>query len=665
MSTSFQSIKNADVAWHQDYPYSIAFDEPYFLRGNALDEARDIFINGNQLVNRWQALSAECAPHFVIAETGFGCGLNFLLAWSLWEKYAPSSAILHFISCEQYPLSPEDLSRCLNTWPQLQEQAQRLLTSYPILTPGFHFLQFENGRVNLTLMLGDVLACYRELPICGDALIEKKLRDYYMDAWFLDGFSPAKNPAMWSDELFTIMGVLSSTHTTVATPHTDEGVQQGLSAVGFDVNHVSKPGSEENMLVGEFARVSAGHTPRHTPWHVSIPKTRSAQNAIVLGAGLAGCYTAHALARRGWSVTLLDTQPFVASGASGNNQAILFPQLTTFCSPLTNFMLSAYLFAVRSYQQILKQFPLIGELSGMLQLAYNQKECVNQAKLQSWLAHYPELGALVNADQASTFAGVPLESGGVFVPNSGWLDSPALCQFLIQMKNIEWMPNTHASSISYDKNEWHVGEYHAEVLVIANGYSANRFNQTNHLPLKTIRGQMTSFLSNEHSESLHIPLCAGGHILPAREGIHALGATYHSGSVDHASYPIDNVCNLEKLNTLSPAVAWSDEVTGQWTGIRAATPDYLPLVGPVADAELFRQRFAGLVSNSRRWIPMPGVFHQDLYVCTGFGSRGLTTIPLSAEWLAATINGEHGGLPRTMTQSFSPARFLRREIIRP
>ena len=360
---------------------------------------------------------------------------------------------------------------------------------------------------------------------------------------------------------------------------------------------------------------------------------------------------------------MLDAGKSVASGASGNQQAILYPKLTSFRSPLNEFMLSAHQFAFRMYQNFLN-IRSIGELTGILQLAYHDKEKASQSNLIAWLTRYPELGVLVGRDIASQIAGIELQSGGVFIERSGWIDSPALCQFLAATVGIHWIGDTNITSIAHHNGKWHANEHCAEVLVLANGYNACMFQQTEHIPLKTVRGQMTSMLSNDQSACLKVPVCADIHILPANMGHHELGATYHPGLSDNACYALDDEHNMVKLKAISTEVSWSRVVMGHWAGIRAATPDYLPLVGPVAKSESFRQQFKGLVSDKRLWIPKAAEHHDGLYICAGFGSRGLTTIPLSAEWLAGFISKEPSSLPTTMVQSISPSRFLRRDIIR-
>ena len=667
MSTLFEPIKTAEVLWHDNQPRSKIFDDLYFSKDNGLEEACHVFLNGNQLASRFASLKDCDSSIFVIGETGFGTGLNFLLTWELWCQYAPKKARLHFITCEKHPLLPDDLARSLSLWPVLQDKAKLLLDSYPVLTPGFHSLQFDEGRVNLTLMLGDALLSYRELLISGDLNLEKNIRESYVNAWFLDGFTPLKNPTMWEDALFTTIALLSDENTTLTSYSVSGVVKRGLKSAGFNVEKKLGFGRKREMLFAKFLGNALGKTYRHTPWHISKPKSIKAKTAIVLGAGLAGSYVASALAKRGWQVDLMDEFETLGQGASGNRQALLYPKFSSFYSPLNDFMLSAYLYAVRTYKEIL---PLgkFGELTDIIQLAYNEKESSSQEYLRSWLANYPLLGTLLDKEQASIHAGVKLEKGGLLIKDSFCIDSPALCKHLVQKYNINFLANSMVESIDYDGSDWHVNNHHAKVLVIANGYKANKFIQTKHLPLKTIEGQMTLVKVNEISKTLKIPICGEGHIIPAQNGIHAIGATYKQSQNESADKYFnfqDDLINLARIHSISADFSDINNVVGQWSGKRAATPDYLPLVGQVADDKEFLHQFAGFNSNPKRWYPIPGTYQDGLYICAGFGSRGLTTIPISAEWLASMINKESSSLPRKIVQSISASRFLRREILRP
>ncbi|TAL59707.1 MAG: FAD-dependent oxidoreductase, partial [Legionella sp.] len=403
---------------------------------------------------------------------------------------------------------------------------------------------------------------------------------------------------------------------------------------------------------------------RHTPWQVAKPSLAQEKKAVVVGAGLAGCFTAYALAERGWQVILLDQAPQLSQGASANTQAVLFPKLSAYRSPLTQFMLSSFLYAHRFYTALLQQFD-IGELQGSFLLAHTQREANAQQSLSDWLQIYPELGQLMTAAEGAKQVGLPIAQDGLFIPFSGWLDMPALCQILAKHPRIELIYNTSVQQLELREHLWTVAGINTPVVILCNGYQANTFIQTDHLPIKPIRGQMTSIPANAHTQALKIPLCGEGHVLPARAGQHHLGASYDLGIAELNFSTADDETNLAKLKQLTPAVSWANQqVCDHWVGVRAATPDYLPLVGPVAQAEPFSQRFKSLELNARRWIAQPGVYYPGLFICAGFGSRGLTTIPLSAEFLAALINQEITCLPRNLIQALSPARFLRKNITR-
>lgn len=159
-------------------------------------------------------------------------------------KICPPNARLHYVSCDKHPLKKNDLIKCLQKWPELSVQAEKLIEHYPVLTPGYHHLTFNNNQITLTLMLGDVLECYEQLLICGDINLEQRLRESYVNAWYLDGFSPSKNQSMWSDDLFTVIAMLSREGSTLATYSASGVVKTALTNAGFVVE--KKKGFDPN-----------------------------------------------------------------------------------------------------------------------------------------------------------------------------------------------------------------------------------------------------------------------------------------------------------------------------------------------------------------------------------------------------------------------------------
>lgn len=646
MSHPFIPIKTADLAWRENLLNSAV---------NRIDQCINVFIDGNNLTRRWMELPQDLPSQFNVAEIGFGSGLNFLTAWHLWEQHAPQLAQLHFVSCEKHPLSPNDLLLSLKNWPELAHQAQDLIESYPILTPGFHHLSFANGRVRLTLMLGDAYECYEQLLMCKEVKLEAKLRLSFIDAWFLDGFAAAHNKETWTNPLFQVIAMLSKEQTTLACDMTTESIKSSLIQAGFHLE-------DSAMIRAKFNHSTQGTKQKHTPWHVASASHYQTKKAVIVGAGLAGCFTAHSLAKRGWNVTLIEEQAQVGMGASANQRAVLFPKFSAHSSPLSQLMLQSYLYAIQVYKTILNQHA-IGELKGCLLLAHNDKETRAQQQLAYWLSDYPQLAVLVDELKASELTGLPINKTGLFIPSSGWINSPVLCELLIDNERIELIANTSVNSLERCDNSWIINGIETPVLILANGHKLREFEETKELSVKSVRGQMTAIKPTPQSMGLKIPLCGEGHVLPLVNGSHYLGATFRlEEQLDIDSE--DDALNLAKLGQLAHESVWSDEVVSSWAGIRATTPDYLPLVGQIPDEHAFKQVFAALKTDSNRWIPSAGSYYPGLYACAGFGSRGLTTIPLCAEWLAASINNELSFLPRDLIQALSPARFLRRSIIR-
>ena len=235
-------IQPAGIQWDKKgLPHSVQFGDKYFCEENGLAESKYIFCGGNQLEERWRLLPKDQPGTFIIAETGFGSGLNFLCAWQLWQECAPTNWRLHYMSIDQYPLSVEDLSRALALWPVLNAYAPLLVEQYAAMAnntcPDFYF---EKKNIKVTLILEHVVA----------ALDRLKKEERLVDAWFLDGFAPANNPDMWSEDVFARLAALSQSQTTLSTFTVAGMVRRGLACQGFVVEKVKGFGRKRHMLRG-------------------------------------------------------------------------------------------------------------------------------------------------------------------------------------------------------------------------------------------------------------------------------------------------------------------------------------------------------------------------------------------------------------------------------
>jgi tRNA 5-methylaminomethyl-2-thiouridine biosynthesis bifunctional protein len=648
-------VHNAQLDWDEHgQPLSRSYGDVYFSRANGLEETRHVFLAHNRIIERCQALPA--GGRLVIGETGFGTGLNFLCAWQAFAEHAPQDARLHFVSVEKFPLTQADLQRALALWPELAPYAGQLLAQYRAIHPGFQRLLLDGGRVVLTLMVGDVLECLPQL-------------DARVDAWFLDGFAPSKNPEMWTDALFTELARLSAPGATLATFTSAGFVRRGLIAAGFAMVRVKGFGHKREMLAGPF---QAQQMQRAVPWFARPALPTGERQAVVIGAGLAGCATAASLAARGWRVTLLERHDDVAREASGNPQGVLYLKLSAHGTALSRLIVAGFGHTRRLLERL--QRGIDWDACGVLQLAFDAKEAERQSKLAA--AFPSDLLHALSQGEAEQLAGIGLPAGGLFYPDAGWVHPPALCRQLVQHPLIELRPYQEALSLSRQDGRWRVaGENatlaEAPVLVLACAAEISRLLAAANLPLKRIRGQISRLPASAASSALRTVVCAEGYVAPPRGGEHTLGASFDFHSADLTPSVAEHAGNLELLREISLDLAERldaqtlDPATLQGrAAFRCTSPDYLPLVGPLAEQQAFNEAYAVLARDARQIPETPCPWLPGLYINSGHGSRGLITAPLSGELIAAWLENEPLPVPRDVADASHPNRFMLRKLIR-
>ncbi|MBO3274436.1 bifunctional tRNA (5-methylaminomethyl-2-thiouridine)(34)-methyltransferase MnmD/FAD-dependent 5-carboxymethylaminomethyl-2-thiouridine(34) oxidoreductase MnmC [Pseudomonas schmalbachii] len=644
----------AQIDWDENgQPTSRAYGDVYFSRASGLDETHHVFLDGNRLPRRFAELPA--GGRLCIGETGFGTGLNFLCAWALFDRLAPADARLHFVSVEKFPLALADLQRALALWPDLAPWADPLLEQYVGIHPGFQRLVFAGGRVILTLLLGDVLETLPEL-------------DARVDAWFLDGFSPAKNPEMWTAGLFTQMARLSAPGATLATFTSAGFVRRGLIEAGFRMERVKGFGQKREMLVGDFIGAAQDSA---KPWYTRPPRPTGPREALVIGGGLAGCASAASLALRGWQVTLIERHAGLAEEASGNPQGVLYLKLSAHGTTLSRLVVSGFGYTRRLLQRL--QRGSQWDACGVLQLAFDEAEGKRQAQLA---AAFP--GTLLQSlprDEAERIAGVGLPAGGLFFPEAGWAHPPALCQWLAERPNIRILRQQEVH-LQREENGWSAwaGDERiasAPVAVLATAAEVRNFPAAATLPMKRIRGQITRLPATAESGALATVVCAEGYVAPPRNGEHTLGASFDFHSDDLQPTTEEHRGNLDLLREISPDLL--DRLDGERldpatlegrAAFRCTTPDYLPLVGPLAEPEAFASAYAVLGKDARQVPDAPCPWLDGLYLNSAHGSRGLISAPLSGELLAAWLDDEALPLPRAVAEACHPNRFFLRDIVR-
>lgn len=634
-----RALTPAQLRWDGDTPEATQFGDIYFSRENGLEESRFVFLEGNKLCERWQQLPEKSS--FTIGETGFGTGLNFLLAWQLWQQTAPPDAQLFFISTELFPLTRNDLERALSFWPELAPLAAQLLQQYPSLTPGFHWLRFADSRVTLLLLLGDANETLPQLNACA------------VDAWFLDGFAPAKNPQLWQEDFLCHIAALSKHGTTLATFTAAGQVRRDLAALGFHVGKTSGYGRKREMIVAEFIAAEPKNiAPHDTPWlqHKTVQSIPS--QVAVIGAGLAGCHIARALAERGIHVFVYEQHAQPAQEASGNPQGALYTKLSSNAAALSRFSLASYQYATRHYQNFAMKNAV--HTCGLLQL---QDVCDEQ--LQAFFAGNHELLHWLDAEQATEKTGIDMARGGWFLPQAGWINPQNLCNILLDHPLITTHFNTDITDLQ------HGAVAKTEHIVITCANHSAKFPETSWLPLRPVRGQISTLPSTSTSRKLQCVICDEGYLTPASNNQHCIGASFIPGDKDTSLRIDEQQHNLSLLADISTTLRdeWKEAELQGRAALRCTTPDHLPMVGALPDRNAFLHDYAELRHNAKAVIATAGSYIEGKWILTGLGGRGLCYIPLAAELLASQILQQPCPLPRNIQMALAPARFIIRELI--
>lgn len=721
------------VRWDENgQPISPQFDDVYFSKLSGIDETHYVFLEGNELPTRWLEKTSQHASHFAIGETGFGTGLNFLCAWKLWKSTALSkNSNLHFYSVEKFPLNRDELRRALNLWPTLSDLAQELIEQYPPQPArGFHRLILDQGNVTLTIFFGEASEGFSQWQAISNPgnLVKSQFHSLSgipakIDAWFLDGFAPAKNPEMWTEALFNSLANLSGPNTTFATFTAAGIVRRGLSAAGFDCRKIKGFAHKREMLIGQFSesavqseltsseefssdgspsnpdgsRTKTDNTLREdaakhklelkygiapgkeTSWHLtSFQHQQPAHTICVIGAGIAGCQTAFALAKRHKKVILIEKNQSIAAEASGNLQGAVYGKLSPHSDALSIFNLNAQIFANQFYQHH-NFFNSCGDQCGVLHLANGHKEYKHYIKLADQYSLQKDFAEWISAEHTKDLTGLSLSSGGLFIAKAGWLNPRSLCEALTRSDNVSVHTNTEAKELVFENNKWKIlsGSHEiAEVdaVVISSAHHALKFPQTAQLPLKQIRGQVT-YLPAQHVERpINTVICGDGYIAPSTQAsedqhCHTLGATFTLKDFLPRITAEENLDNLAKLKSMAPELneqieRLQPENLNARVGFRCTTPDYLPIVGPVPDRDPFIERFSLLRRNANTVVDSTGHYYPALYCNVGHGSRGLCYTPLCAELLASMICGELLPISRDMLRFLHPGRFIVRDLAR-
>ncbi len=645
----------ANPVWEGTALRSEEFGDIYFSVEDGPAESRYVFIDGNELCERFSRLRP--GQRFVIAELGFGTGLNFLLTLQHWREHAPADARLHYIGVDAQPLSATTLAGVHSAWPELGEDARQLACQWPAPIPGCHRRWMADDRVQLDLWWETAEHAIGDLASHGRP---------WIDAWYLDGFAPARNPDMWQSDLWLQLAQLSRPGATVATFTAAGVVRRGLASAGFNMTKRPGFGRKRECLVGRLEKAPAPKLDV-TPWDLAPANT--GDHALVIGAGLAGAHVARALAGRGLRVTVLEAAS-VASGGSSNRQGVTYTRLSRRFGTLSDFALASYHYALPHYRRLFDQSALTtgrdGQFCGYLQLSDDDTTLEH---LRAVLNDACPIASVADASISKQLTGLAINGRGIWFPDAAWLHPGAICRALLAHPLIEVREQTGPLTLNR-ADQWQAASRDGDILVtapiavVACAHDSTLFPPLSWLPLQVIRGQTTQIASQGKLKSLKSVVCHQGYLPPAVDGQHCIGASFGPNDEALDEREADHVHNLEQLKAAMPELSPSPKPLGGRVALRCNSNDYLPVAGPATDASQFASVYAPLRHRSKAVSAESPPVHKGLWVLSALGSRGLTAAPLAAETIAAQICDEPPPLPRYLNRAISPARFLERRLKR-
>ncbi|WP_423455374.1 FAD-dependent 5-carboxymethylaminomethyl-2-thiouridine(34) oxidoreductase MnmC [Ottowia sp. VDI28] len=657
-----QPAASETVVWRDDgMPASPRFDDVYRSRGTAGDaglaQARHVFLGGCGLLAGEQPAAWADAPCWQILETGFGLGLNFLATWHAWRADPARPQRLFYSAVEAWPPEAAHILRSAAPFAELAPLAQELASRWHGLLPGLHRLEFESGRVQLTLAIGDAQ------PMLGELTGQ-------FDSIYLDGFSPSHNPDMWSLHTMKAVARLARRGAWAASWCVAGEVRERLTSCGFAVERVPGLPPKRHALRARFDPHWEPKTRAQAP--LALPTAEAPRRCAIIGGGLAGASCAYSLARRGWQVTVLDQAIEPATGASGLPAGVVAPHVSPDDRPLSRLTRAGVRATLARARALLREgmeFAATGVLErhapGERRLPAEWPSAADSAatRANTYSASAPE--TFEKAREASA----PLDDThlALWHAEAGWVRPAALVRAMLATPGITWQGGQAVERLEATIEGWQAlgpdGSTlaEAELVILTAGFgsrallgsASSKDADASTLPLNPLRGQVAfgpmPSDAADHAALPAFPVNGHGSLIshvPTLDGpIWVTGATFERGNARAELHETDHAHNRQRLAELLPTasaavdVQWIDGRARSWSGVRATLPDRLPAVGAWSRASASTDPLAP-------------------HLCTGLGARGLTLAVLSGEILASWLHGEPLPVERNLAERLRAERFL-------
>ena len=625
--------------------FSSVYGDRFASAQGAIAQARHVFLGGNDLPARWRG-----RRQFVILETGFGLGNNFLAAWDAWRHDAARPFRLHVVSIERHPMHGASFSRLAPLEAGLQSLREQLAQAWPEHIEGVHRLAFDDDRVTLTLVLGDVLDSARHLHLG-------------VDAFFLDGFAPGKNPRMWQPEVMKALAAVARPGATLATYTAARMVRDALALAGFEAHRVPGFGPKRHMLRGQLDPARRRRSLPPLPY-------AGERDAVVIGAGLAGSACADALARRGWQVRLFDRAGVIAPDASGLPSGLLHPWLARDDNLAARLSRSGFLYALRRLRALSAAAPAQSpgppwwQATGVFHACDSRAEWQSLAALirqRAWPASFAQA---MTRDEAVAVLGVRPGADGIWFAGAPLVNAGRWCAAMVQSdpQRIRLESGCILALEPIDGG-WRLQltdgrAVEVPVVVIANARAARALWPMPEAELTGLSGCLSLFPADTFAP-LRAGLSADGYVIPGLLGQAAVGATYDRDADNGELASLDVAAAHEANGDRAQAAlgqAAGRRPVGHFTGSRCASRDRQPLAGRLVQAT--PAELADLARSGAHLADLPR--HTNLASLVALGSRGLSLAPLLGEWVGSDLEGEPAPLFKDQIASVDPARFALR-----
>lgn len=584
-------IQPAKLAWRDGQPFSKDFGDIYHASDQAQETER-VFLRPTNMAEK-AAAAARQERTLRVGELGFGTGLNFAVTAALALK---ANCRLHFISFDAHPLRAADFA-ALAAERQAELPSYRELSAcYPPLMAGWHRRALSGGRILLSVFWGDAQR--------GLADIEGRQRQP-VDAWFLDGFAPDRNPEMWRPALLRRLSALSGEGTAVATFTAAGRVRRGLQACGFAMRLVDQRPHKRESLAGVFQ--ASGLARRAPPERISVA-----------GAGIAGAAAAHHLAAQGLAVDLYDCAAEIASGASGLPLSLLHPRLLADGSALADWRAQAYAYS--------RAFLQGGAGFAPTSILQTPGPNLTAARMAQAAAAYGDSGLVrfVAAAEALRLSGWSGVGDGLLFPGAGVIQGWALAQALVRHPRIRLRLGQPAPTA-------------ARPLVLACGAAVRPFPAAAFLEIVEVHGQLDLFALDAPPK---LPVVGDGYLAalpqsfastfgePADGAQVVVGATY-----EQRPWPVSRATAHNRRRLGQRPHRW----LGRARATRTLASDRIAIIGELAP---------------------------DLYVSTAHGSMGMTSAPFAGAHIASLVSGDFPPMQADLEAVMVPSRFHSRQARR-